>query len=152
MRMKLGFAVIPFVCLALAGCETWSFETPWTVDTVRIINATPQQIIVTAGDEVQVAYAGKLVEFKFPNPEGLSGGEIVVETHTCRFVYQLPYFSETYPWRSVSAGLLALQMEGDYKLYAIRPNAAKPERFTDFSQLQTEEFPVAPDEQDCNRV
>ncbi|HEY4114388.1 MAG TPA: hypothetical protein VGM17_10050 [Rhizomicrobium sp.] len=144
--MKLGRFAFPFVCLALAACEQ-----PFEAETVRLVNDTAQQVIVTAGDDVEVIYAGRAAEFAFPDPEGVNGGELLIETKGCKFIYQLPWPAQDYPWRGISGGLLALQMEGDFKLYAIRPSAGRPERFTDFSKLQTGDFPVAPEQQDCER-
>jgi hypothetical protein len=127
------------LCVPLGGCELWAQP-----ENVVIVNNSDHQIIVTAGDETLVAFQGKSIEVPFPDPDALSGGKIRIETALCRLQYQLPFDSDNYPWKGKASGEVALQLESDFKLYAIPPASRLPLRFTSFSRLQAGDFPVAP--------
>jgi hypothetical protein len=125
--------------VSLGGCELLAEP-----ENVVIVNNSNHQIIVTAGDETLVAFQGKSIEVPFPDPDALSGGQIKIETALCRLQYQLPFESDYYPWKAKANGEVALQLESDFKLYAIPPASRLPLRFTSFARLQAGDFPVVP--------
>jgi hypothetical protein len=138
---------VALVCgVSLAACEI--FEEPGNV---VIVNNSSHQIIVTAGEETQVAFQGKSIEMPYPNPDAVSGGLIRIETTLCRLRYQVPLESDDYPWKQHASGELALQLETDFKLYAVPPVTRLPVRLTSVTQLQRGDFPVAPTEMHCGR-
>jgi hypothetical protein len=151
MRTPFGrtarvFAAALLCCASLAACEF--FEEPGNV---VIVNNSSHQIIVTAGEETQVAFQGKAVEMPYPNPNAVSGGHIRIETTLCRMDFQVPLDSETYPWRVRAAGELALQLETDFRLYAIPPATRSPVQLTSVTRLQRGDFPISPIEMHCGR-
>jgi hypothetical protein len=132
------WALALLLCAPVGGCEMWAQP-----ENVVIVNNSDHQIIVTAGDETVVAFQGKSIELPFPDPDALSGGKIKIETALCRLQYQLPFESDNYPWKEKANGEVALQLESDFKLYAIPPASRLPLRFTSFARLQAGDFPVA---------
>jgi hypothetical protein len=138
-QRRRPWALALLLCTSLGGCEIWAQP-----ENVVIVNNSNHQIIVNAGDETLVAFQGKSIELPFPDPDALSGGKIEIETALCRLQYQLPFESGNYPWKEKANGEVALQLESDFKLYAIPPASRLPLRFTSFVRLQAGAFPVAP--------
>jgi hypothetical protein len=145
-RTARAFATGLVCCALVAGCEL--FEEPGTV---AIVNNSSHQVIVTAGAETQVAFQGKALEMPYPDPDALSGGHIHVETTLCRMDFQVPLNSDDYPWKARANGELTLQLETDFKLYAIPPATRLPVQFTAITRLQRGAFPVWPTNLHCGR-
>ena len=118
---------------------------------MAIVNDSSHQIIVTAGEQTQVAFQGRAVEMPYPNPDAVSGGHIRIETTLCRLDFQVPLDSDDYPWKARANGELALQLETDFKLYAIPPATRVPLRFTSIARLQRGDFPVSATAMHCGR-
>jgi hypothetical protein len=130
--------------LSLAGCESFGSN-----ETIAIVNDSNHQIIVTAGETTTVAFQGRSIEMAYPNPDALSGGRLRIETSLCRLQYQVPLESDDYPWKEKANGELALQLESDFKLYAIPPASRAPLRLSGFARLQHGQFPIAPTAMHC---
>jgi hypothetical protein len=145
---RIGRALLAALlcCAPLAACEL--FEEPGNV---VIVNNSSHQIIVTAGAETQVVFQGRSVEMPYPNPGAFSGGHIRIETTLCQMDFQVPLDSDDYPWKARANGELALQLESDFKLYAIPPADRLPVQFTSISRLQRGAFPVWPTDMHCSR-
>jgi hypothetical protein len=137
------------ITVVLAGLALAACETPWEADRIALINNSNQQIVLTDGYVSEVVFNKHMTEFAYPNPDGMAGGTLIVETSQCRIEYQVPYVTQDYPWRAISKNRLVLQLESDFKLYAVPPNATAPARFSDFARLQTGDFPVVHDEMRC---
>jgi hypothetical protein len=132
------------LAVPLTGCQSFGSN-----ETIAIVNNSGRQIIVTAGETTVVAFPGRSVETAYPDPDALSGGKVRVETSLCRLQYQLPLESDDYPWKEKANGELALQLESDFKLYAIPPASRAPMRLTSFARLQRGQFPIAPQAMHC---
>ena len=116
---------------------------------VLVINHLQEQISVSVGSDSAVLGPGESAGLPYPDPSGAGRGTLVVALRGCRISYQAPATLDDYPWLSQVNGSVPLQLEADFKLYAVPPRSDGGIPLAEAARLQAGAFPLFPRSRQC---
>lgn len=128
-----------FAALVLAGCSL-KLE-------VALFNNSGKELVVHADKSEIPIGKGEFAKFYYPGEA--QRWTFRLSTRQCEYVYEAPRSLEHYPWPSGSREPLKAQVEPDFSIHLLPPEANSVNVVAEHAALQQDGFPLHPVSTSC---
>ena len=139
MRSVAAFVSFLLASFVLASCEH-------VLDMVLFNNAG-EPITVNAGPGSFIA-PGQSTHFHYPRSE--TNWTLLISAGACDYLYQAPKSLEHYPWPIDYKTDPTVQLERDFSIWAVPPDAAGTSDVSGLAPQQKDGFPLHPVARNCH--